>query len=135
MRISALALLSLWLLSMHASGEPAVVGKANWDARASRTMREALADYAAVIRGQNPIFAKLDRNQVFLYDGGSRSYVGHGYKLDVLQSLSTIAGVSGYVYGPSVSFDPAIAPGNTSTLTHYVFYTLDEFKKLRRRKT
>ncbi len=93
-------------------------------------MNEALADYDAVLRGRKPRYARPDKSQYRLTDGGTCSYVGRNYNLTVVQSLSRIGGVDGFIYGPIIKFAPSVAPGNEDTICHTVFYTTNAFNEL-----
>jgi hypothetical protein len=108
----------------------AVVGMAKWDESATQTMREALEDYDSIVKGGEPLNAKPDKNAALPADGGTRFYLGNGYHLTRVQSLSRLGGVDGFMFGPVIQFDSKIAPGNMDAISHVMFITHEAFQKL-----
>ena len=95
------------------------------------TLRQASADFQAVLQGKPPVHARADDSAPLAADGGTQTYVGAGYRLTVVQSLSSLGPVDGFVYGPVLVFDKALARGNTRELSDLRFYPLDRFKAFR----
>jgi len=91
---------------------------------------EASQDFRDVLAGRKPSFARTDADAPLPADGGSCGYVGRGYRLWVCRSLSSFGGVDGYVYGPVLSFDQDIAPGNERSLASTRFYTTAQLHAL-----
>ncbi|MGO1001791.1 hypothetical protein [Lysobacter sp. CA196] len=97
---------------------------------ARRAILEASQDFRDVLAGRAPSFARSDQEAPLPADGGSRGYVGRGYKLWVCRSLSSFGDVRGYVYGPVLNFDEDIAPGNERSLADTRFYTAARLQAL-----
>lgn len=91
---------------------------------------EASQDFRDVLAGRTPSFARLDMDAPLPADGGSCGYVGRGYRLWVCRSLSRFGGVDGYVYGPVLSFDQDIAPGNERSFAATRFYAVAQLHAL-----
>ena len=87
-------------------------------------------DYAAVVAGRKPVHARFDESAALPADGGTTFYSGDGYRLTVLRSLCDVGGVPGVLYGPMITLQPDLGKGNSDTISHVTFYTLDEFKRL-----
>ncbi|ALN61168.1 hypothetical protein GLA29479_282 [Lysobacter antibioticus] len=101
-----------------------------FDEPARRAILEASQDFRDVLAGRKPSFARTDVDAPLPADGGSHGYVGRGYRLWVCRSLSSFGGVDGYVYGPVLSFDQDIAPGNERSLAATRFYTAAQLHAL-----
>lgn len=93
-------------------------------------LAEASDDFLAVSAGKAPIHAKADKTAVSPADGGTAFYVGKGYKLTVLKSLSSFGELRGYVYGPMIDFDESFAPGNMRSISNVRFFSHEELRKL-----
>ena len=99
-----------------------------------RTLTEALADLDEVLAGRPPRFAVVDEDAPVPADGGTSFYLGRGYTLTVVRSLSSLGDPHGRAYGPVVTFDANLAPGNTDTFSHVTFHSRDAFRELRDRR-
>lgn len=99
-----------------------------------RSLREATADFNAVLKGKVPIHARLQTPEIAVQDGGTTHYRGNGYRLTVLKSLNNLvangAVVPGYVYGPIVDFDPKLMSGNRSQMQCTLFYSREAMARL-----
>lgn len=95
-----------------------------------KILAEASDDFLAVSAGKAPIHAKADTNAALPADGGTAFYVGTGYKLVVLKSLSSFGELRGYIYGPMIDFDESFAPGNMRSISNVRFYSHEELRKL-----
>ncbi|MGN7919930.1 hypothetical protein [Lysobacter sp. 22409] len=91
---------------------------------------EASQDFRDVLAGRRPSFAQPDMDAPLPADGGSHGYIGRGYRLWICRSLSSFGGVHGYVYGPVLSFDQDVAPGNERSLAATRFYTAAQLHAL-----
>jgi hypothetical protein len=104
------------------------------DARLSegerRVLTDASEDFKAVVAGKKPVHAILDKNAPLPSDGGSTFYNGDGYRLTVLESLSSFGGFHGTAYGPIIRFQKSFAPGNTAEVSDIRIYSREEFSKL-----
>ena len=85
-------------------------------------LREASEDFCAVVAGKNPIHAKFDKAAAVPSDGGTLFYIGHKYKLTVLNSLSGFGSFVGTAHGPIITFDESFAPGNTNVISNIRVY-------------
>ncbi len=92
-------------------------------------VREATDDFDAVINGNLPIHAAIDIKIPLPADGGTKYYIGKGYKLTIVKSLAYIGSVNGYYYGPIIIFDEQISSGNSNQISYVRFYSLDSFKE------
>lgn len=96
---------------------------------------QASTDFDLVLQGKKPKYAGVDPQDPLLQDGGTQFYLGKGYKLVVVKSLSTFGSnaeesLVGYVYGPVLQFPSTFAPGNSSTVESLRFYTPEQLKGL-----
>ncbi|WP_142126321.1 hypothetical protein [Pseudoxanthomonas sp. 3HH-4] len=87
-------------------------------------LREASADFCAVVSGKEPVHAKVDSDAALPADGGTTFYIGRRYKLTVLNSLSSFGGFNGMAHGPVITFDESFAPGNTNVISSIRVYPL-----------
>jgi hypothetical protein len=94
------------------------------------TITKASEDFERVLKGSRPKHATLDEKAAVPADGGTAFFLGKGYKLTVIKSLSSFGGLQGFVYGPVVSFEKSFAPGNMSEVVNLRFYTTDQLQKL-----
>ena len=98
------------------------------------TITQASEDFERVLKGKKPKYAVLDEKAPLPADGGTEFFVGKGYKLTVMKSLSSFGGekdwLHGYVYGPVVSFAKSFAPGNMSEVVSLRFYTTEQLQQL-----
>jgi hypothetical protein len=90
----------------------------------------ATEDFESVKSGRPPKHATLDKRAPVPADGGTEFYVGNKYKLEVQKSLSTLGTLTGFIYGPILTFDKSFAPGNSATITGVRFYTMEQMRKL-----
>ncbi|WP_242108209.1 hypothetical protein [Luteimonas aquatica] len=95
-----------------------------------RTISEAARDFQDVAAGRKPTFARFDEGAALPSDGGTTFYVGHGYRLTILCSLSGFGELVGTVYGPVLVFDEDFAPGNTREIISTRFYTNEQLRAL-----
>jgi len=91
---------------------------------------EASEDFQAVLSGKPPKHAKEDSNADLPADGGTSFYVGKGYSLTIVKSLSSFGGLNGFIYGPTIRFDTNFAPGNLSYVSNLRFYTDEKLRLL-----
>ena len=95
---------------------------------------QALDDFNAVLLGQPPVYATVDKNVPLPADGGTTFYKGDGYKLTIVKSLNGIMRgqeyVHGYVYGPVISFESDVMNGNFPSIQFLTFYTGEDLHKL-----
>jgi len=120
--------------------QPFHLGSANITSTDIRnSLSEASADFGAVIAGKCPVFAKFKTGTFLPADGGTVFFYGHGYRLTIAKSLTNVGltsdngtahVVSGYLYGPSITFDPTVMAGNGSTVGHVTFYSADALNTL-----
>lgn len=98
------------------------------------TITQASEDFDLVQKGKKPKHAARDKDAPLPADGGTEFFVGKGYKLTVMKSLSSFGGeksqLTGYVYGPVISFPKSFAPGNASKVAALRFYTPEQLEKL-----
>ncbi len=94
----------------------------------------ASEDFERVLQGKKPKNAALDEQAPLPADGGTLFYVGKGYRLTVIKSLSSFGstgeGLQGHVYGPVLSFPKSFAPGNMSEVVSLRFYTNQQLQAL-----
>jgi hypothetical protein len=99
-----------------------------------RRLQKALDDFNAVLVGNRPVHAKVDKDVPLPADGGTTFYKGDGYKLTIVKSLNGIMRgkeyIHGYIYGPIVSFEPDLMTGNFPSVQHLTFYIAEELQKL-----
>ena len=48
-----------------------------------RRLKDALDDFNAVLSGNPPVHAKVDKDHPLITDGGTTFYIGDGYKLTI----------------------------------------------------
>lgn len=94
------------------------------------SLKAAAEDFTAVLSGQRPTHATRDDSASLPADGGTSYWVGPGYRLTISKSLVTIAGVTGYAYGPVLELGPELAVGNTRSLSEIKFYPSDKIESL-----
>lgn len=98
------------------------------------TISQASEDFARVLKGKKPKHAVFDDKAPLPADGGTQFFIGKGYNLTVMKSLSSFGGADGwlhgYVYGPVVKFSESLAPGNISEVVNLRFYTSEQLKQL-----
>lgn len=133
--LALITLLSMTLSTAHASPPPSSHPFADVDLSSltpenRRTIDEAARDFQDVVAGKVPAFAKVDESAPLPADGGTTFYVGHGYKLTIVRSLSSFGELHGFVYGPIITFDPAFAPGNLGQIANTRFYTVEQLRAL-----
>ena len=140
MRISiAFAVIAGWLCtSAHAgevltSGPFAGVDLAFLPKRQAEILRAANEDFVLVEQGNRPRNAVEDDEAPLPSDGGTKFYKGKGYRLTILQSLSGFGDLSGFVYGPIITFDDDFATGNTKTVQSVRFFTTKQLEELMKR--
>jgi hypothetical protein len=95
-----------------------------------KIIMEASDDFLAVLAGKKPIHAKFDEEAPLPTDGGTTFYIGEGYKLTVVRSISSFGEFNGYAYGPALTFNEDFAPGNESTISDIRVYSDAELGKL-----
>ncbi|AJC44622.1 hypothetical protein [Xanthomonas sacchari] len=71
-------------------------------------LRQADADFRAVVAGRAPLHARIDSEAPLPADGGTRYYLGRGYRLTVLRRLSSIGAQTAVAYGPILQLDEAL---------------------------
>jgi len=71
-------------------------------------LRQADADFRAVAAGRAPLHARIDTEAPLPADGGTRYYLGQGYRLTVLRRLSSIGAQTAIAYGPILQLDEAL---------------------------
>jgi len=96
---------------------------------------QASEDFDLVVQGKRPKNAVVDEHAPQFQDGGTLFYLGKGYQLTVVKSLSTFGSSAeerliGYVYGPVLRFAASFAPGNSSTVESLRFYTPEQLRAL-----
>ena len=104
----------------------------------SPSQREAIIqaseDFEQVLKGKRPTHAVLDEKAPLPADGGTHFFLGNGYKLTVMKSLSSFGGAQGslhgYIYGPVVAFDKSLAPGSMPEVVSLRFYTSEQLQQL-----
>lgn len=102
-----------------------------WEKSTQHKLQELTEDFDAVVAGRKPVHARHDTKEGVLADGGTSFYIGNGYKLTVEQSLCTIGGADGMLYGPIFTLGPELADGNDNQISHVTFYRMEEFRKLK----
>lgn len=118
-------------LEPSAALHPPAAQSAAWQASAQRQIKELSEDFNAVISGRKPVHARLDTKTPVPADGGTTFYLGDGYQLTIEQSLCTIGGVNGLLYGPVITLSSQLANGNDNQISHVTFYRMEEFRKFR----
>jgi hypothetical protein len=132
----AFAVIAGWLCtSAHAgeiltSGPFAGVDLASLPKRQAEVLRSANEDFVLVEQGKRPRNAVEDEEMPLPSDGGTTFYKGKGYRLTILQSLSSFGDLSGFAYGPIITFDDDIAKGNTKTIQSVRFLTTKQLEEL-----
>ncbi|QNH17102.1 hypothetical protein HEP74_02243 [Xanthomonas sp. SS] len=71
-------------------------------------LRQADADFRAVAAGRAPLHARIDTEAPLPADGGTRYYMGEGYRLTVLRRLSSVGAQTVIAYGPILQLDEAL---------------------------
>ena len=95
-----------------------------------KIVTEASDDFLAVVAGKKPIHASFDEGAALPADGGTTYYIGSGYRLTVVKSLSSFGEFNGYAYGPALTFNEDFAPGNVSTISDIRVYSDAELGRL-----
>ncbi len=89
-------------------------------------LAKAVEDLNAVIAGKKPLHVKIDIHRALPADGGTTYYIGDGYKITIIKSLSSIKHgrkcIDGYMYGPIITFDDDLISGNNKTISYVTFY-------------
>jgi hypothetical protein len=88
-------------------------------------LREASEDFCAVMAGKEPVHAKPAPGGG-PSDGGTLPYIGRGYKLTALNSLSQFGSFRGVARGPILEFEAPFAPGHTTTVSSVRVYATPE---------
>jgi len=99
-----------------------------------KTIIQASEDFERVLKGKTPKHAVLDEEAPHPADGGTQFFIGKGYKLTIIQSLSSFGALNGYIYGPVISFSKPFAPGNMSDVVGLRFYTSEQLHRLQSSK-
>jgi hypothetical protein len=98
------------------------------------TIIQASEDFDLVQKGKVPKYAIVDKAAPLPADGGTSYFLGKGYKLTIMKSLSSFGGdqrsLSGYVYGPVITFSSPFASGNGSQVAGLRFYTSSQLQQL-----
>ena len=132
-RVLILSAITLLGISYSAHAQPIIFDDgevAKIDSEISSSINQAMEDSDAVVGGNPPIHARVDANAPLPSDGGTTYYLGQGYKLTILKSLASLAGVQGYFYGPIIVFDENVVVGNTNEISHIKFYSMEAFRTL-----
>lgn len=129
-----------WLCAVHAGevltrGPFAGVDLASLPKRQAEVLRAATEDFVLAEQGKRPRNAVEDVEMPIPSDGGTTLYKGKGYRLTIVQSLSTFGDLSGYVYGPILTFDDDFAKGNSKTVQSVRFLTIRQLEELLKRAT
>lgn len=93
------------------------------DQAVQAVLQNAQDDFNAVLEGNKPIHSVVDPSAPTPMDGGTKFYKGNGYNLTVTQSLVRIGSIDGYMYGPSIVLLSPYAVGNSTVVSHVVFYS------------
>lgn len=75
-----------------------------------RSLKEASADFCAVLAGDSPIHAKLDAKFMPSGNGDTRRFLGHGYKITAVRRIGFVGGVLSAVVGPVLQLDGQMGP-------------------------
>jgi hypothetical protein len=98
------------------------------------TIAQASEDFDLVQKGKKPKYATVDSKAPLPADGGTSYFIGKGYRLTVVKSISTFGrdqrALNGLVYGPIISFSKSFALGNSSDVVGLRFYTAKQFQQL-----
>lgn len=94
----------------------------------AKAIQEASEDFALVMRGRKPRHASFDKDAPLPTDGGTTYYLGRGYQLTICHSIASFGDLSGYSYGPIVTFDSEFATGDFSAIR---FYTSEQLEALK----
>lgn len=116
---------------MSESRDPFIgLAKADLPENDRTILSKASEDFKAVVAGKAPVHARFDESAPLPADGGTEFFVGDGYLLTVVKSISTFGSFHGIAYGPVINFERNFAPGNTSTISNIRVYSIEELKKL-----
>jgi len=96
----------------------------------AKSIREASRDFMLVTKGRKPRYARFDNEAALPADGGTTFYKGRKYYLTIVKTLSSIGNLRGYIYGPDITFDTEIAPGNSNGISSLRFYTTEQLLEL-----
>ena len=113
---------------------PVCIDTSSLSLNIKKAIDESVADYQSVLVGKTPVYAKVDVDAPVSADGGTSFWKGNGYSLVISKSLTTIGGVNGYIYGPSITFDKAIAQGNASNISQLSFYSTQKLNEMQQVK-
>lgn len=83
----------------------------------------ASTDYQLALRYKNPIYAI--QSGTSFNDGGTRVYIGKGYRLILLSSISQVGKLKGISTGVRLIFDDDVAPGNNKEFAETRFVRRD----------
>ena len=101
--------------------------KPAWNPKTQKRIEDCTVDYQAVLRGKKPVLAQPDPAKESTT--ADQYYRGDGYQIHVTRTSVEFDGVSGYVYGPIIEFEPDLVAGDMHSILHTALYTFDEMKK------
>lgn len=104
------------------------LGKAKISTEAAQVLKEASEDFLLVIQGKKPKYAKDTGLEAL--DGGSKTYAGHGYSLEVKCIMGKADTFDGYWYGPSLKFSSEKIDASHGA-SHITFYSRNELVKMK----
>ena len=118
---------SLSLASETASQSPVIMEEKTIKEN-SELLKQIQEDFKLVEMGKKPKFAKFDKDQPLLADGGTATYKGKGYSIIIQQSMGKLLGVDGYYYGPILKFEKEELNSSAKNISSVKFYSTGEFK-------
>src|ERR1051326_3781615 len=97
-----------------------------WD-KVKKTLESSALDNQAVLSGKKPIYAEPDSAQESTAE--EQFYKADGYQLHVLKIPLELDGVSGFVFGSIIEFDPDFVEGDMRSTFHTTYFTAEALKK------
>jgi len=100
----------------------------------SEIIKQIQEDFKLVELGKKPKFAKFDKGQPLLADGGTSTYKGKGYSITIQQTIGKLLGVDGYFYGPILKIENEGLSSSAKNISSIKFYSTGEFKSFKNDK-
>ncbi len=92
------------------------------------SLKQIQEDFKLVEMGKKQKFAKFDKGQPLLADGGTENYKGKDYSITIQKSIGKVFGVDGYFYGPILKIENEEMNNSAKNISSIRFYSTNEFK-------
>lgn len=100
----------------------------------SEILKQIQEDFKLAEAGKKPKFAKFDKGQPLLADGGTINYKGKGYSITIQKTIGKLFGIDGYFYGPILKIENEELNSSAKNISSIRFYSTNEFKLFKKDK-